>query len=91
MSEPVNRFLGDTPARTIVKLAILSLVVGIVMSALHLTPVDLWYHVQDFVRWLWNLGYEAFGRIGIYFVYGAMVVVPIFLISRILSAGKRQP
>lgn len=85
----LTRFLGDTPARTIVKLAVLSLIVGIIMSALNFTPVELWYALRDFVHWLYDLGYEAFARIGIYFVWGAMVVVPVFLLMRILNFGRR--
>lgn len=89
MSERLNTFLGDTPARTAVKLAVVSLIVGIVMSAFHFTPWDVWYAITDFTRWLYDLGYEAFGRIGLYFVYGAMVVVPAFFLIRALTAGKR--
>jgi hypothetical protein len=89
MSDRINQFLGDTPSRTLVKLAVMSLIVGIVMSALHFTPVDVWYAVRDFLQWLYDLGFEAFGRIGIYFVYGAMIVVPVFVVMRILAAGKR--
>ena len=89
MSDRINQILGDTPSRTLVKLAVMSLIVGIVMSALHFTPIDVWYAVRDFVRWLYDLGFEAFERIGIYFVYGAMIVVPIFIIMRLLAAGKR--
>ena len=85
----LTRFLGDTPIRTIVKLAIISLVVGIIMSALNFTPLALWYAIEDFARFLYNLGYEAFARIGIYFVWGAMVVVPVFILMRVLSFGKR--
>ncbi|MCG6857524.1 MAG: DUF6460 domain-containing protein [Salaquimonas sp.] len=85
----LTRFLGDTPGRTIVKLAVLSLIVGIIMSALNFTPIELWYALRDFFRWLYDLGYEAFARIGIYFVWGAMVVVPIFLLMRILNLGRR--
>ncbi|MEC9343499.1 MAG: DUF6460 domain-containing protein [Pseudomonadota bacterium] len=95
MSDPLNtraagpslltRFLGDTPGRTIVKLAVLSLIVGIIMSALNFTPVELWYALRDFVWWIYDLGYEAFARIGIYFVWGAMVVVPVFLLMRLLN------
>ncbi len=89
MSDPVTRFLGDSPARTFVKLAVLSLVAGVIMSALDFTPVEVWHAAVDFVRWLYNLGFEAFGRIGIYFVYGAMVVVPVFVVLRLLAVGKR--
>ncbi|MGI9399810.1 MAG: DUF6460 domain-containing protein [Rhizobiaceae bacterium] len=89
MSDRVTQFLGDTPSRTIVKLAIISLVVGIIMSAMHFTPMDVWYAVRDFVRWLYDLGFEAFGRIGIYFLYGAMVVIPVFIVLRLMAIGKR--
>lgn len=89
MSDNVTRFLGDTPFRTIVKLAMVSLVVGIIMAALHFTPIDVWYAVTDFVRWLYDLGYLAFGRVGIYFLYGAMVVVPAFIVMRLLAVGRR--
>ena len=88
-SGPLTRFLGDTPGRTIVKLAVISFVVGIIMSAIHFTPLDVWYAVRDFFRWLYELGFEAFARVGIYFVYGAMVVVPIFLIMRLLAVTRR--
>ncbi len=89
MTNPVSNFLGDTPLRTVVKLAVLSVVVGIIMAALNLTPLDVWYMARDFVRWVYEVGYEAFGRIGVYFVYGAMVVVPVFILMRLLAAGKR--
>jgi hypothetical protein len=89
MADKVNQFLGDTPLRTAVKLAILSVIVGIIMAALNYTPIDLWYVLRDFVRWLYDLGYEAFGRLGMYFVYGAMVVLPVFLLSRLLSSRRR--
>jgi hypothetical protein len=89
MADRVNNFLGDTPLRTAVKLAVVSLVVGVIMASLNFTPLDVWYALRDFVRWLYGLGYEAFERLGIYFIYGAMVVVPVFLVMRLLSAGRR--
>lgn len=89
MSGKVTQFLGDTPMRTFVKLAVISLVVGVIMAALDWTPYDLWYAVRDFANYLYFLGYEAFGRIGIYFVWGAMVVVPVFFVLRVLAFGKR--
>ncbi len=89
MANPVSNFLGDTPLRTVVKLVVLSVVVGIIMAALNFTPLDVWYMARDFVRWVYEVGYEAFGRIGVYFVYGAMVVVPVFILMRLLAVGKR--
>ncbi len=85
MSERINNFLGDTPGKTLVRLLIISFVVGIVMSTLGLTPMELWYKLQDFVVRLYNLGFDAIWRIAKYFVWGAVVVVPIFLLSRLLK------
>ena len=84
MSDRVNRFLGDTPGRTVVKLAVISLVVGIIMSALNFTPIEVWYAVRDFVQRLYDLGFEAFWRVARYFVWGAMIVVPVFFLLRLL-------
>lgn len=85
MSGKITQFLGDTPSRTLVKLAVISFVVGIIMSALNFTPVEVWYAVRDFFVRIYDLGFEAFGRIGKYFVYGAMVVIPIFVLTRLLK------
>lgn len=78
----ITRFLGDSPSRTLVKLAVISFVVGIIMSALNFTPLEVWYAVRDFIEQIYNLGFEAFARIGKYFLYGAIVVIPVFLLLR---------
>lgn len=85
MSEKITQFLGDTPSRTLIKLAVISFVVGIIMSALNFTPIEVWYSIRDFFERIYDLGFEAFGRIGKYFVYGAMVVIPIFILMRVLK------
>jgi polyferredoxin len=59
MSDGVNRFLGDTPARVLIKLVLISLVVGVVMSAFHWTPYDILYGIRDFFLRLWNMGFSA--------------------------------
>jgi hypothetical protein len=85
MSDKVTQFLGDTPGRTAIKLLVISLVVGIIMSAIGYTPMDVWYAFRDFLERLYDLGFEAFARFGEYLLYGAMVVVPVFLILRFLK------
>lgn len=85
MSERLNRFLGDSPGRTLVKLVVISFIVGAVMSAFNWYPIDVIYAVRDFVVNVWELGFAALGRFGDYLVLGAVVVVPVFLVLRILS------
>ena len=85
MSGRLTRFLGDTPGRTVVKLLIVSFIVGAVMSALHWQPVDIVHAVRDFALNIWNYGFSALGRFGQYLALGAVVVVPVFLVLRLLS------
>jgi len=86
--ERLTGFLGDTPARTLVKLAIVSFVVGIIMSALNFTPYEVWEAIRDFVIRLYDLGFDAIWRVARYFFWGALVVVPIFLLLRALRFGR---
>lgn len=85
MSGNLTRFLGDSPARTIVKLIVISFIVGAVMSAFNWYPVDVIYAVRDFLVNVWNLGFAALGRFGEYLVLGAVIVIPVFLVLRVLS------
>ena len=88
MQSKLTTFLGDTPARTIVKLAIVSFAVGIILSALNLTPFELWEAAKDFVVRLYELGFEAVWRIAKYFVWGAIVVIPIFVVLRWMKFNR---
>jgi hypothetical protein len=88
MSDRFNRLMGDTPGRTIVKLLILSVVVGFVMSMMGLSPWDLVRFVDNGIRELWHYGFRALGRIGDYLLVGAMIVIPAFIILRILNWRK---
>jgi hypothetical protein len=59
MSERINRFLGDSPGRVLVKLIVVSLVVGVVMNAFDWSPIDILYSFENFIRRIWNLGFGA--------------------------------
>lgn len=85
MSEQLNRFLGDTPARTLVKLVLVSLAVGFVMAFLGVFPADILDGIQRFFLGLWYRGFDALGEVWRYLVLGATVVIPVFIILRIIS------
>ncbi|MEM6460594.1 MAG: DUF6460 domain-containing protein [Pseudomonadota bacterium] len=85
MSGKLTRFLGDTPGRTAVKLIVISFIVGAVMSAFNWYPMDIVYAVRDFLVNLWNLGFAALGRFGDYLLLGAVIVIPVFVVIRVLS------
>ncbi|GGE93255.1 integrase [Stappia taiwanensis] len=84
----LERFLGGSPLRVLLRLLFLSFVVGVLLSALDLHPLDLFDGVISFIRHLWTMGFEALGRLGGYFVLGAVVVLPVWLVLRLLSMGR---
>lgn len=85
MSDQVNRLLGDTPARTILKLIVVSLIVGFIMAVFGIVPMDILNGIRDFVLDLWHTGFAALGRVGDYLLLGATIVIPAFILLRILS------
>lgn len=81
----LTRFLGDTPLRVLLKLVVVSFIVGLVMSAFGWSPLDLLYGVRDFFVRIWNMGFAAIENFIGYFLLGAAVVIPAFIVIRLLS------
>jgi hypothetical protein len=81
----LTRFLGDTPLRVLAKLVVVSFIVGLVMSAFGWSPYDVVYAIRDFFMRIWNMGFAALDNFVGYFLLGAAVVVPAFIVLRILS------
>lgn len=86
MSDP-NRFLGASPGTVLVRLLFLSLLVGAFLAFLNITPFELVRDVFTWLRSAIHLSLDSILEIGRWLLYGAIIVVPIFLISRLL--GRR--
>lgn len=84
----MTRFLGDSPLRVLVKLVLLSLLVGWVMNWLAITPADLIDRIAVLVRRTWSLGLDGLSEFGGTIVLGATVVVPLFLLGRLSNARR---
>lgn len=84
----LDRFLGDSPLRVLLKLLVVSLIVGMVMSAFGWSPMDVFYGIERFFMNLWNMGFRAFDRIFAYILLGAAIVIPAFIIIRILNLRR---
>ena len=83
------RFLGDSPLRILLKLVVISFLVGVVMSAFGWSPVDIIYGISDFVLEIWYMGFRAIDRFMGHLLLGAAIVVPAFLVLRLLSYRRR--
>lgn len=85
----MTRFLGDSPLRVVLKLIIISFLVGLVMSAFGWSPFDVIDGIRDFFLDIWNMGFSALERFFGYFLLGAAIVVPAFIILRLFSYRRR--
>lgn len=90
----MERFLGGSPLAVALKLIIISTVVGIILTALGYNPRDLAAAISDLLHAIANLGFDWVESAVQYFLLGAVIVIPIWLILRFLkfvtgdSSGK---
>ena len=87
MSDRLNRFLGDTPLRVLIRLLVLSFIVGLVLSALNIRPLQLYRWIERVLERIWAMGFDFLGEAAEYLIVGALIVVPIFLLMRLFSFG----
>lgn len=80
-----DRFFGGNPAGVLIRLVLLSIVIGIVMSALGIEPRNLLYHLKLLVQRLYDMGFGAVEWALGYFLLGAVIVFPIWFIARLLG------
>jgi hypothetical protein len=83
----LSRVLGGSPVSVILKLVFLSLIVGAIMAFLGLTPRALFSAISQFVSSILNMGTDAIREVAQWIVAGALIVVPVWLIVRLL--GRR--
>ena len=86
----VSRFFGGPPLAVAVKLILLSIVVGVILNALELDPLHIMRSIQQLARAIWDMGFDAVRSVWRYFVLGAVLVIPIWLIVRLVrrASGK---
>ncbi len=86
MSEPVlHRFLGGSPSSVFVRLLFICLIVGALLMWLNIAPMDVFNSIVRLFRRLWAMGFDAIREIGQYIVAGAVIVLPIWLVMRLLN------
>ena len=84
----VSRFFGGPPVTVAVRLILLSIVVGVVLAALGLDPWNILLSLQRLVRMVWDMGFDAIRWVWQYFLLGAVIVIPIWLIMRLFRGAS---
>ena len=73
----MERIFGGSPLGVLVRLVVISVVLGIVLSALGISPLEFISSLQRIALNIWNMGFDWFGSVGRWFVAGAIIVFPI--------------
>ena len=84
----IDRILGGSPLAVLLKLCVLSLLTGAVMAWLDIEPVGLWHWAERLAFQVWDSGLDAVRQFAGYLAAGAAIVVPLWILTRIFSAGE---
>jgi hypothetical protein len=86
----MERFFGGNPALVLVRLAILSLIVGVVLAALGFSPLELIDSLRRLVQGIYDMGFTAIEKAGRYSLLGAVIVFPVWFVMRLLKVMGRS-
>ena len=84
----LSRFLGGSPLAVLFRLVLLSILVGVVLAAIGLDPWNIVSSIRRLFNWIYDLGFDAINGLWRYFLLGAVIVIPIWLISRLFGAPR---
>ncbi|MFZ3360990.1 MAG: DUF6460 domain-containing protein [Xanthobacteraceae bacterium] len=84
----VHRFFGGPPLAVLGRLVMLSILVGVILAAIGLDPWNIIESVRQLLERVWNMGFDAVRWLWRYFLLGAVIVVPIWLLVRVAKAPR---
>ena len=84
----MTRILGGSPLAVAGRLVLVSILVGVILSVLGLDPFDIVDSIERLARTLWNMGFDVVRYLWRYFLLGAVIVIPIWIIVRLVNAPR---
>ena len=84
----VSRFFGGPPLSVIFRLILLSILIGVILQVLGLDPWNIFDSLRRLVLRVWDMGFDALRWLWRYLLLGAVVVVPIWLIVRLMRVAQ---
>jgi hypothetical protein len=85
-----RRFFGGSPAAVLLRLIAVSFVLGVILSALGVSPFDIINGLRNLFRRIYELGWESIDWMFRYFLLGAVIVFPVWLVIRLVKMGGRR-
>jgi len=86
----VTRFFGGSPTAVIMRLIAVSFVLGVILSALGVSPFDIINGLRDLFQRIYELGWESIDWLFRYFLLGAVIVFPVWLVVRLVKMSGRR-
>jgi len=74
----------------IFRLILLSILIGVILEVLGLDPWNIIESLKRLVLHIWDMGFDAVRWVWRYLLLGAAVVVPIWLVVRLMRVAKGQ-
>jgi len=87
-NDGLYRFLGGSPLAVAFRLAMLSILVGVVLAAIGFDPWNIIHSIRLLFQRLWDLSFDAVNWLWRYFLLGAVIVIPIWLLSRMFGTPR---
>ncbi|MGP9813937.1 DUF6460 domain-containing protein [Rhodopseudomonas sp. NSM] len=84
----LTRFFGGSPLAVLLRLVLMSILVGVVLAAIGLDPWNILVSIRLLFQRIWDLGFDAISGMWRYFLLGAVIVIPIWLLSRLFGAPR---
>jgi hypothetical protein len=86
----VTRFFGGPPLSVIFRLVLLSILIGVILEVLGLYPWNVIDSLRSLLLRIWDMGFDAVRWLWRYLLLGAALVVPIWLIMRLVRIAKAR-
>jgi hypothetical protein len=87
-NDTMTKIIGGSPLAVLGRLILVSILVGVILSALGLDPFDIVRSIERLIRSIWNMGFDAVRYVWRYFLLGAVIVIPIWIIIRLINAPR---
>ena len=87
-SSYVTRFFGGPPLSVIFRLVLLSILIGVILEVLGLDPWNVIDSLRSLILRIWDMGFDAVRWLWRYLLLGAALVVPIWLVMRLMGIAR---
>jgi hypothetical protein len=88
VNNQIARWAGGSPWSVLFRLVLVCILVGVVLSAVGLDPWNIIARIRTLFRRIWEMGFDAVRMLWRYFLLGAVIVIPIWLIVRLINTPR---